>query len=240
MTTSGTYSISFTAGQIIDMILMELGVLGASQSANGADSDLVKNKMNLWLIQQNGLNNVIRSGDMMWSRETATITLETTKYVYELKPSGGDVDIQIPSEIIAAVWRDATDDTDIPLSAMNLREYSELNDKFQSAQPLRYYYEKRLDVGNFYIDCYPQSAEEIVIWYKQPVELITTRDETFDLDPSWYRALLYNVAKDCAGPFGLGIDSPIYQGIASNAAESMLILNSFFPNNHTIQIRPGR
>ncbi len=240
MTTSGTYSITLTVGTIIDMVLQELGILGASQSAKSADSEYVKRKMNLWLLQQNGPNNPFRTGDMMWTRESATLTLSTSKSSYDLKPSGGDLNIQIPSEILSVTWRDASDDTDLPLTAMTLIEYTSINDKSSPGQPQRYYYERRTDTGKLYLDYLPDSADELIIYYKQPLEIITASTETFDLDPSWYRSLLYSVAKECAGAFGIGIDSPIYQGIAMNAAEAMMITNSFFSNNHTINFRPGR
>jgi hypothetical protein len=239
MATSGTYAITMTASSMITKILQELGEVASGDTPESNDTDIVLDKINLWLLQQNGPNNTMRSGDMMWTRETGTMDLDTTKIEYDLKPSGGDLDIQIPNELLAVYYRDTADDTDTLLESMTLKEWSKINDKDAVGKPGRYYYEKRLDTGKLTLDYKPEDDDELIIHYKQPLEVITATSETFDIDPSWYRALLYNVAVDCASTFGVGANNPRFQTIMMLATQSMGMVNSFFKNSDPIQTRPA-
>ena len=86
MATSGVYAVTMTGATMITYILQELGVLSAGDTADANDSALVQNKINLWLLQHNGPKNAIRTGEMMWTREDATLTLDTSSTYYDLKP----------------------------------------------------------------------------------------------------------------------------------------------------------
>ena len=121
---------------------------------------------------------------------------------------------------------------------MTMREKDEISDKDQSGTPTRYYYEKRVDVGYLYFDYVASEAAEAMINYQQPVEIINALSNTLDIDPAWYEAMLWNVAFFSAPFFEIQAGSPKYTTISTMAQATMGIVNSFFPDNEPIPMRP--
>lgn len=229
MTTSGTYTLSKTANEIANSILRLIGVVGEGQAASSQQVQDTIEAINFWLLQYKGPENVGKPGLMMWLRESAELSLTTAQYLYELQPSGGDLDIQIPVEIISASLRD-TDDTDTALLPMTRIEYEAISGKTESGTPSKYYYEKRIDTGYFYLDHAPDSStasSTIRIVYRQPIEVITSGSETIDIEDYWYRAIRFNVALDIAAEYG--IEPP--QIVFNRAADAMAIINTFYPED---------
>jgi len=234
MTTSGTYTITVTAADIINNVLYELGVLGAGQNAKSTDSKFVMDRLNLILLQANAQHN-----EMAWTREIGTLTLVTTKAVFDLKPSGGDLNIQIPAYISKIAYQ-YSDDTHDDLTSMTYEEYALIDDKTAPGTPQRYYYEKRLDTGKLYLDYVPDTADELIIYYNQPLEIITATTNELDIDPVWYLSLIKSTSKSCAPAYGIGYSNPLYQAIASDAIESSLAARKQTQDNNPICIKPGR
>jgi hypothetical protein len=238
MTTSGVYVVTKTGTTFCTEVLKAMGKLGIGTTAPAEDLEEIRSRANSWLMLQNGPNNKYRVGNMMWTRETATLTLGTTTNLYELKPSGGDLDIQIPSQIFSVQYRETDNDTDTPMVLMTQREKDEIADKDQSGTPSKYYYEKRVDVGYLYFNYVSAEAAEAIINYQQPVEIINALANTLDIDPSWYEAMLWNVALFSAPFFEIHAGTPKYTTIAAMAQATMDIINSFFPDNEPIGMRP--
>ena len=239
MATSGVYAVTKTGTTLFTEVLQAMGKLGIGVTAPAEDIEIIRNRCNNWLLLQNGPNNLYRVGNMMWTREIATLILGTTTNLYELKPTGGDLDIQVPSEISSVVYRWTDDDTDYPLKTMTQREKDAISDKDQSGTPTKYYYEKRIDVGYLYFDYVASEAAEALINYKQPVEIISSVADEFDVDPSWYEAMVWNVALFSAPFFEIHAGSPKFETISAMAKATMEIINSFFPDNEPIQMRPS-
>lgn len=57
MATSGVYTVTITAADIINNVLYDLGILGAGQSAKAADSRFVMDRLNLIIMQMNAQHN---------------------------------------------------------------------------------------------------------------------------------------------------------------------------------------
>jgi hypothetical protein len=229
MTTSGAYTVSKTANQIVDGILRWIGVIGATQSASPEDSEAVIEAINFWLFQKKGPEHIGRPGQMLWLRETAELELTQNQYLYELKPSGGDLDIQIPIGILAANLRNTNDD-DTPLEPITRAEYELITDKTAAGMPDQYCYEKKLDVGNLYIHMAPDETAAdytVQLLYRQPIEVITAGTQTLDIEDFWYRALKFNVALDVAPEFDAQI-TDIHKQLAQNA---MAEVNTFYPED---------
>jgi hypothetical protein len=235
MATSGVYSITVTAQTLFSAVLEELGVLAAGGNGKAGDIATVKQRANLWLLQQNGRPNALRPGEMMWTRESGTITLDITTNEYELKSTGGDLDIQIPSDIHSILYRDA-DDNDTPLKSMTWFDYQAISDKDGTGTPQRYHYQKQLAVGMLYLDVVPDVANELIVNYKQPLELIDGLTNEFDTDPSWYLTMLYNFAYHCTGPFQTPMER--MGDIKQKAIESMAAMSSLFPDDKELNMRP--
>jgi hypothetical protein len=238
MAASGVYVITKTGTEVFTEILQLIGKLGIGTVAAPEDLDIVKARGNEWLLQLNGPSNELRSGEMMWTRESATLPLSTSSAEYDLKPTGGDLDIQVPSEIISISYRDSNG-TDTPLESMTFREYGAIYDKSADGQPSRYYYEKRLSEGKLILDYVPSIADSLIIRYKQPLELIDSYVNEFDIDPAWHRAFLYNVAIDVCPFFDINVDDPKFKTVVTLGAQALTVVNSFSPNSDKLQMRPG-
>lgn len=236
MATSSTYIETVTANKLFRSILRVLGVLGIGAEPAPEDMTVIREATNFWLLQQNGRSSGARPGKMMWTRERGTLTLSTSSNTYSLAPSGGDLAIQIPSQIISILYRDS-DGIDTRLDPMTHEEYEELTDKDVSARPRGYYYEKRLSDGKLYLDSTPDTADSLVITYKQPLEIITANTNEFDVDPSWYRLMKFEVALDAAVDFEISNES--FSKIDSRAKDARNLMNSFFPNNEPVRFSPA-
>lgn len=238
MATSGVYDMAVSGTEMFTDILQFLEVYGVGRTPKPEDFNVVKRCFNRWLLLQNGPENPHRTGSMIWLRESATLTLSTSSADYDLRPSGGDLAIQIPYHILNIVYRDSYGN-DTPIAPMTKREYDEISDKDASGQPQRYYYEKRLDTGKLYFDYVPSSADSAIITYKQKIELIDDYTNTFDLDPSWYELAIYRVAIRVGPFFGLTLEHPKMKTAIVLGKESAEIVDSMFPDNEPTQMRPA-
>ena len=138
MATSGVYTITVTGHALFTRVLKELGVLGAGATAKSADITDIKETCNYWLLSLNGQPNTLRPAEMMWTRESGTLTLSTSSASYDLKPSGGDLAVQIPSAIHSVLYRDS-DGNDSPMDSMTWDEYQAIYDKDGTGTPQKYH-----------------------------------------------------------------------------------------------------
>ena len=81
------------------------------------------------------------------------------------------------------------------------------------------------------------TADSLIINYKQPLEIIDGLSNEFDVDPSWYLAMLYSFAYQCTGPFMVAGDK--VAEIRQKAAEAMSVMASFFPDDKEFNMRPA-
>jgi len=229
MTTSGTYAITITATQMCAAIYRTLGIIAAGQAPDAQQTQDAIQAINMWMLQQKGPENASRPGQMMWLRETDELSLNEGQFLYELKPSGGDLDIQIPTEILSASLRNE-DDEDTLLTPMTRASYELISDKTGYGSPIRYCYEKMLDVGNFYLDQAPdETAAEytIRIVHRRPIEVITAGSETLDVEDFWFRSMKYNCAIELALEYGMEPSNTLI----ALAAESKALVSTFYPEN---------
>lgn len=228
MATSGVYTITKNALQLSSKILQILNVTQVGMAATPDQVEIVKDSINLWILQQKGQPHIGRPGLMMWLKETATLTLVASQYLYELKPSGGDLDIQVPTDIIHAYLRESATTTDTQMREMTSKEYEKITNKAETGTPYTYYYEHRKDNGYFYVHYAPTSTAvsnyNIRLIYRQPIEVISSNTDELDIADFWYRTLIYNVALDVAPIF----QSPISDLLMDRARESNAIMNSFY------------
>ena len=238
MATSGAYTITMTATTMVNAIGRLVGSAPADMgdSVSAGEASAIIQAINMWLLQQKGPPNFMNPGHMMWTREEASLTL-SAKSVYSLKPSGGDLDIQIPVQILTANLKD-TDGNETTLIPMSLEEYQSISPKNQSGTPGRFYYEKRLDQGAFSLDYKPSDTTDVIdIVYRQPLEIISAGANEFDIEDWWYRAIKFNVALDYA-PEAKALEPERIQLIADRAKESMMMVSRFNADNTFYYFQP--
>jgi hypothetical protein len=154
--------------------------------------------------------------------------------------SGGDLDIQIPIEILTAVLRHTTSNSDTPLEPLTLEQYQAIGNKSSSVTPTAYYYEKRLTEGKLYLNgqvsTAAASAYKISFVYRQPLEVIDAQADELDIETSYYRALKWALAKELSPEYG----KPITPDIRELAAESLALAQTFQPEGRVKNINSQR
>lgn len=235
MATSGVYSVTRTAGHLIYDTMLLCNAIEAGETPSAQNYADIIRVLNDVISQWQGPENIFTPGLKMWTRERASLTL-SAKLSYSLKPSGGDLNIQVPVEIMSVLLRD-TDGNDVPLDEMTLGEYEAIPNKTNTGTPAKYMYEKRLTEGVLYLDIVPSDiTDTIQLLYRQPLELIENETQEFDIEPHLYRALKFNLAVDVWMMFSPGIAVP--QSIVSMAGSSLALAQTFYPNNINVYFIP--
>jgi len=242
MATSGTYVETRTASNIITAALESLAMIDPAESLSSEDEATGIKALNDIIYQVKGKINQFTPGLRMWQRETGLLTLDSTKNEYDLKPSGGQLDIQVPEEILTAVLRHTSSSVDRPLKFIALEQYQAISNKSAAGVPQRLYYEKQSDAnGKLYTDCKPSasvaSAYKISFVYRQPLEIIVAVANELDFPNHWYRALKYMLAVELA---------PVYEctnltwnKVTTLAAQSLQLANAFEPEDTDVYFQPG-
>jgi hypothetical protein len=232
MTTSGIYVTTLTFTQLLTDAMVDLGILDAAESPSAAQVTVGMRKFNNLLFQLKGPKAHYLPSERGWTRETASMTPSASTAAYLLKPSGGQCNIQIPTEIITVLLRNTATSSDTVLSPMTHDEYRALPNKSQTGTPTRWFYEKHLADGTLYVDCLASSTivsgYTFQITYRQPLEVVTTGAETLDLPNEWNRALTWNLAKELGTSYT--VDNETWQRVVAMAAESLGI-----SNNHELE-----
>lgn len=155
-------------------------------------------------------------------------------------PSGADLDVPPPLEIITAVLRHTSSNTDRPLTPMTREEYESLPNKKANGAPSKYYYEKRLDTGKLYFDVEPSSsvasAYKVSFVYRQSIELINDGGDEIDFDVQYYRALKFNLAVELAPEY----DRSVSQSLQNLAASSLAMAQTFQPDDVNVYFEPEK
>ena len=234
MATSGSYTITVTALDLMENSYLNIGAHALGQTLSGAKSKLAREGMNYIIKQWEGPPNFIHPALKMWQRETGSLTL-TAKNNFSLKPSGGDCDIQIPLEILTAVLRHTASNSDNPLERMTLEEYqNSILNKSATGTPLQYYYEKRLDEGKIYFDVIPSASiiagYTISFVYRQPLEVIEANANEIDVEPSYWLALEFELSMWLAPKMGRAVSNEII----NQHAKAIGMMSTFQPENSDV------
>ena len=232
MTTSSTYAITVTAQSMVNAISR---IVFNTSKPDAAETKDIIEAINFWMLQIQEPTSTFNPSELIWQRETVDLTL-SSKISYDLKPSGGDADIQIPLEIITANIKD-TDSNEYTLDPMDVFEFQAIADKTATGSPSKYLYERRLDTGKFSLDIIPADTTDVVdIIYRQPLELITAGNETFDIIPYFYRFMKYDVALDMAPESRM--DGETYAQVMARRNEAKAFVDSANPENSTDFFQP--
>jgi hypothetical protein len=172
----------------------------------------------------------------MWQRERASLTLVADQGSYDLKPTGGDLDIQIPTHIIAASLRNASNQ-DTPMRRMTLEEYESIGDKTADGDPGAFYYERRTDTGKLYLDFQPSdTTKSIRIIYLQPIEDIDSAANDLDFPVEYHLPIAHQLGIHVAPKFGI----PLTQDHYTQAQASAQLVQTFEPQRSTVFFEPGK
>ena len=226
MATSGTYDFTVTRDEIVTAALRKIGVVDAGETPTSDELSDGAEDLNIMVKGWMAPNNFIAKGLKLWQRARASLTLSAS-ISFDLKPSGGDCDIQIPVAIISAVLRDS-DDNDTVLEPMSFEQYEALGNKTDTGTPSRYYYERSLSTGTLYLDVIPDDTTDTIEFvYLQVLEDFDSSTDNPDFPQEWYEPLVYNLALRLAPDYGVEPS----QSVVSMAQVSLANAQTFAPEN---------
>jgi hypothetical protein len=207
-----------------------------ANAALGAGTITVASITGLASAQRIGV--LLDSGSMQWttingapsgSTVTLTDTLTgaaasgATVYAYTSK-------ILRPFEIVSAVLRDS-DSNDTPMDPqMSIAEYESIPSKSGTGTPARIYFEAKKTNAVAYLDCAPDDLTQVIRFvYLSYVEDSTATTDDVDFPAEWYRALVGQLAMDCALDYGL----PVTPAIVEYRNEGLAMARNAYPARST-------
>jgi len=234
MATSGSTDFTVNRDEIIKDAMGVLGVLAEGESPKPAEMVKSSRALNMMVKQLMGQPNFIARGLKMWTRGRASLTL-AAQNSFDLQPSGGDLDIAIPVNIISANIKN-TNDIERPLFQMTLEEYEAISNKTAVSSPTKCYYERGLSSGVLYLDAVPSdTTDTIELVYRRILEDFDTAADNPDFPQEWYEPLMWNLALKIAPFFGV---SPS-QNVVAQAQTTLAIANTIEPERTTMYFQPG-
>lgn len=215
--------------------MVEINAIAAGETPAASEKTSVIRALNMMVKNWMAPENPIAPGLKVWQREDKTLTL-SSKAQYELKESGGDLDVAIPVEVLEAVLRN-TDSEDVPLARMTLEEYYAIGNKSETGTPGRYLYERKLDAGYFTLDFIPSDTTDTVIMtILRVLEDFDAVGNTPDFPQEWYRPLKFNLAIEISPQFS----KPVSQDLKDLAQQSLFLANSFAPETSVVYFQPDK
>jgi len=227
--------LSITGYTIIEDALKEIGVLAAEETASAYQTTHGRRILNMMVKGWQGSPNIFTSGLKMWAREAASLTLKS-QISYSFKAADGDLDIDPPVDILSVTLKDSNDNETV-LSPMLLGEYKEIGNKTETGTPTRFYYEKLLTEGLFYLNRIPSDTTSTIEFvYLRPLTIIEDSDDTPDFPQHWYMALTKNLAINLCPSYEVTPD----RELKGQAAYWLAIAQTVHPENANIYFEPGR
>jgi hypothetical protein len=119
---------------------------------------------------------------------------------YTVGPSG-DLNIERPYAIDAALWRDNV--VDLPLIPIHsFEEYQDIRVKVLQGSPNAFYYRPDSPQGQLFVWPSPNSGS-IVLTMRAPMPIYTSIYDDVDLPPEYEGAIRWNLAMMLCSSFGL-------------------------------------
>jgi hypothetical protein len=128
---------------------------------------------------------------------TSSVASGATVYCYQTKANR-------PMEVIEAVRRTASNESDTPLERMSLRDYTTLTTKTTSSAILQYYYEPQRTSGTFTVWPTASSVDDyVVLWVRRTLEDIDLSTDEVDFPQEWFMAISLGLAVLLANKYGI-------------------------------------
>ena len=127
--------------------------------------------------------------------------------------------------------------SEIEMDALGRQEYFRLSDKNSQGTPISYYFQPKLDHGEFRVWSTASSAkQQINITVQRNIEDFDTAANTPDFPHEWLQALVWNLAKGIGVEYG--VDQFTAQQIAVAADMSLNDVNSWDNDNVGLCLTP--
>jgi hypothetical protein len=202
MATSGSTDFTRSTIQVVKGALRCLGQLNNYETLPDEEYRDAVEALNMIIKGWMSPSNQFCQSFKAFALERQDLTL-AAQISYELKSSGGDLNVAVPVDVISAV-RKTTDDTRSPLDRMTLGEYEALNDRTATGAPTKYHYERGIDVGTLYLNRIPDDTTDIIqLIIRRTLEDLDATSDNLDLPVEWIRPLKFQLAIDLAPEYGI-------------------------------------
>jgi hypothetical protein len=192
LTTSFVYTTVATAASETDTTITVSSVTGITDTYN-IGIELGSGSLQWTTVSGAPAGSVVTLADAL----TDDVTAGATVYVYQTKA-------QRPMAIIEAVRRTASNEVDLPLESLNLRDFTTLNDKTTSSSVLQYYYEPKRTTGSLTVWPVPSTADDyLVLWVRRTLEDVDASTDEVDYPQEWFMAIALNLALLLAPKYGI-------------------------------------
>jgi len=216
--------------------LRSLGVIDPDETVATNESTNAIEALNLLLYQLRGPQSTFNQSVRMWQIEYVDLTLNSSAGSYIMNSTAG-ANIEMPLEIRSVALYNSSSYAETVLEPMTEDEFYQLPNKSTSGTPTRFYYQRKADYGTLYFDFIPSStiAAGYVarIYYRQPIEVIANSSDSFDVQPEWFRALKYMLARDIASEYP-EVTQQTLSRIDSLAIEALTMAQMFEPELSSI------
>jgi len=224
---------TITGDKAIKKALQKIGAVAVGETVPSDELSDCRDTLNILIKNMMAGPNPVFKGLKTWQRSRESLTLSSSAS-YELKPSGGDLNTDIPVKMISVRLKD-TDDNETPLRAMLLEEYENIPNKAQTTQPSRYYYEKGVDVGTLYFDCIPEDTTDTAeLTFLRALNDIDDADDGLEFPVEYYRPLVNLLAVELAPEY----DLPVPDAVAAAIQNATELVNSFEPEDSESFFQP--
>lgn len=205
-------------------------------AAQGASTITVASITGLASGQRIGV--LLSSGSMQWTTINGApsgLTVTLTATLTGAAASGATVyaytsKVLRPFEIVSAVLRDS-DGNDTPMDPqLSIGEYESIPTKSATGTPASIYFEAKKTNAVAYLDCAPDDLTNVVrLVYLSYVEDSTATTDDVDFPAEWYRALVGQLAMDCALDYG----QPVTPGLVAYRDEGLAMARNAYPVKST-------
>ena len=238
MTTSNSANFAISGAEICSAayrIVYNVSSLYTLEAEEMAD---FMQALNLLVKNLMGPPNFLAKGIKTWQKEVASLAL-AAKIEYNLQPSGGDLDINIPVRVLNANYKHTPTSGETPLTEMTDENYFQLSSKIALGTPIAYNYHRALDSGLFRLNCIPSASvvanlDTIEIHYLTPLEDFDSNANTPYFPQEWYRPLKWFLAQEMMPEAGKSMPPEV----AALATQSIEAATSVQEENSDMHFEP--
>lgn len=229
MALSGSSDFSVSGGDIVRAAYRVVYNVSSEYTLEAAELADGIQALNILIKNLMGPPAFLAKGLKAWQRKTASLTL-AAKSAYSLKPTGGDLDIDIPVSVLKIMYKFTSEDTERPLTYLTYEQYFSILNKAAEGSPIQYSYNRELEVGT--LNIYPVPTADIVsdgdtleISYLTPLNDIVAQSDDVHFSQEWFRPLKWMLAQEMFPEAGF----PIPQEVSALAAQALESANTVEP-----------
>lgn len=202
MTTSGTINVTYTARDIVEMALDELGITDSTTDLDMNDAGKVLRRLNMMLKTWQA------DGNHLWLREDVSMEWPAGEFLGELDPR--------IMQLLSLRW--VSDGAETPMQQYAREQWDRLPNKTTTGTPFIYRFTRQGDLAQVALYPVPDDDMSLVGEAVRIIQDVTDLSQTLDVPQEWLETVFVNLAARCANMFGKA-GTPRAANIEARAAD---------------------